>query len=604
MKILYQGDSLIKILAKILCAVFGGGPSDDDVINLIFGKIFGEGSVLPGIIVQTAPVLLRLAFPFSENSDTGEPIDNIGSRKGSLLYDKISGEFHPEYGFEANDNDPNWKKRGIVPLILLPLVRAFRLSAGPPVTKEEYFSRGDFSTTSSIKATLKGFLEYIIPVVGRPILYYQEGNDGSKEGEKQYPLKAWLPRLIDDNKWFMRTCDVPGIPYDESGNIIYDSWEERCYYQPYKLRTFLDVLIDSDPFNDDNPQRMDGILSLLTEYDVDREIGPDNPPNTRIITQIYKMVLAGTNPKFDELPEGMDYDENDYTTWSTNEKLSYGMEQIIATIKGAKGEYVKNYSGTPKGWNYADILMQPDWIFTEKGIRPEDINFDKIIEEFIGSDESGKGLAVVPDTRPNPEDWDNFNKLVDALGELLSDNGETGGKYNIMEELISLIDILNTKVDASDIHLRGFRHTIGSIFTKYNKSHGEWEYPDDLSHIITDELPEILEVFQGHYNDLLVLVDSLAKEDGFLEYLIYTFDSAYTGRDIFEQLHAFLGTDIIARHDSKFWNEFAELLVDFSELIGDAGPGWLNDDTFQANSRREVIDSAEPYEGLGELLSW
>jgi len=267
--------------------------------------------------------------------------------------------------------------------------------------------------------------------------------------------------------------------------------------------------------------------------------------------------------------------------------------------------------------NYMDITF-PAWFFAENGVRNEGIRLDTIIEELVGEDQSdpldfGTGIAVFPDYRdpehPNYKgyNWDNFNRIVDALGELLSNNGKTGGEYNIMEELIAIIDKLFTGVDATDKDIRAIRHTLGSLFTKYDKGSQEWEYSDDLAYILSDELPEILDVFEGNYGNLLVLLDALMKSkgnsEGFLLYVMKTLKSAYPTRDVIEQLRAFIKTDIIARHDSALWSDTAELLLDFVDMIKEEEqPGWFENDPFHGTG--DVRNNSDPYRALGELLSW
>ena len=235
--------------------------------------------------------------------------------------------------------------------------------------------------------------------------------------------------------------------------------------------------------------RCDGLLPLITQYDVTRSPGDDNPPNTRLITALFKMALAAANPKFDERPDGKEFDKNDFSTWTTNERLRYGTEQLISSIKCSKGDRIKiNEANYQRSQFWPEIYTFPNWMFSDNGIRPEDINLDKIIDELIGSDATGKGLAIVPDSRQNPEDWKNFHLFFDAFGELLSNNGETGGKFNIMDELIDLIELMNSP-EATDEFLVGLRHTIGSIFTRYDRDTEQWLYPDEVLHIMTSVVP-------------------------------------------------------------------------------------------------------------------
>ncbi len=606
----YKTDFLFKAIAPLLIALnekdvnllnilgivrnsLSEEPPDGIVSELLWKLVLGDGSTLPAALSQALTPLARLAFPRSVHPETGEPIDFIGSRKGSLVPPD-----HPEWGFEANDSDPNWRNRGIIPDLVFPLIMALRNLGGPAVSKEEYYSRGDFLAPAGTKNALKASLELLAPTLLKPWLYYHEGK------EEPYAVKAWIARLINGNSFFERSCDVPDIPLKTAELNTWqnhNSWEERGYYLPDETVNLLSLLEDSDRFAED-PKRCDGLLPLLTKYDVNKPKGPDNPPNTRIFTRLFQLVYAFTDEKFTDRPAA--YDENDYKTWSARDKIRYGLEQTISSIKCNKSENVRITDEGLKGGRYPDVMIMPDYMYTD-GIREVDTDLEKLLDELIGSNESGKGIAVLPDNRPKLEDWKNFNRVSIALGELLSNNGETGGRFNIMEDVIDLIHKLNTQVIITDDENIGFRHMFGSLFTEYDQDDGKWVYPDIHAHMLTITLPEILEVFKGNYDDLFVIVESLLEDNGFLEYFIYSLDSDYSAREVAEQLVAFLQSDIIARNDSAFWSDLAEMLTAFSDLIVPVKgrtPGDIRYNPTQDNS--DLLRTADPFTGLGELLSW
>ena len=594
-EVTYQGDFLIKMLGGIL----GSG-----VVDLIYNQLLGTGTLLPGVIIHACRYFSRVNFPRSVHPVTGEPVDALGSRKGKLLIDKDTGVVHPEWGFEVNDNDPNWRHRGVIPELFLTLLIALRDSSGPGISKEEYYGRGDFELPVNTYATLKGVLDTIIQIVGRPEIYFRVGDADT------YPHKGWLPRLVNDNDWFTRTCDVPGSPGP-------DSWEERAYYQPANVCNLITMLTDSDPFGDETGEmrRCDGLLPLLTEYDVSRGIGPHSEPRTRLLSKIFKMFIVGLA---DPIPPGRI--EEDYTTWSASERIMYGIEQFITTIKCKKTDMVKTFETSYKGRCYGDIYVLPDWVYSDNVIRPEDVNLEEVIEEWVGSDESGTGLASFIDHRDSQHpgyreyNWDNFNKLVDGLGELLSDNGTTEGDYNIMEELITVVNKVFEKVDADEKDIRGLRHTLGSIFTKYNAELAVWEDPGDLDNIIIDEVTKLLEVFkekngQKHYDNLLKLACTLMNKEGFVEYFLRELHSDYTSEEVLIDLERFFIDPLIAftvdnDNEPQLWSDLAGLLNDFADSIdvdsmngGDHGWG---SDLFHSNVD---VKASNPYLGLGELLS-
>ena len=295
-------------------------------------------------------------------------------------------------------------------------------------------------------------------------------------------------------------------------------------------------------------------------------------------------------PEYDDPPE---YDDNDYTTWGVRRRLFYGLEQFITTVKLEKGEFTaineKNYKN----------IVPPVWMFSKDAdgsplpVRPEDVMY--------------KAVGYPEPPAPGNEDWTNCFRFIDTLSELLSNKGESGGKYNIVEDLISLIDKIFTEVDASEENIRGLRHTLGAILTRYNEMDRGWEYPDDLLHVLEDQLPEILEIFRGHYRSLLVLADAVmnskGREENFMEYFMKNLKSEYSTKDVIEQLHDFLGTDLINRPDSALWTDLAELLISFVEMIevNNQPDIWFEEDTFHSNKGLEDMD---PFTAIGELLSW
>ncbi len=571
--------------------------------SFMLNSFLARGSLLGGGLSACMPGFCRMAFPRCvDPRNPSETIKTVGSRKGGLLKDrdwkcvvKPGAEPHPEWGFEANDNDPNWPNRqSFLVEAFIAFVIALRECGGSGIESFEQFynTRGKnsiFAPNTDYNPS-KAVFDTVIGALMSPMMYYQPGEDGAM------PRNTWSARFVDYHDVYMRTDLIENT----TGQ---DSWVERAYYQLGNVVNLFTLPVDSDSSGDfhDAPQRCDSLLPLLTEYDVTRPVGPDNPPNTRLITALYKLAMLFTDPKYDERPEGKAYKEEDFSTWSTREKIRYGTEQFVSTMKCRKGDRIKinerDIGKNQRTTYWPEVYKYPIWMFSDNGIREEDIDLDRIIDEWIGSDESGKGLAIIPDSRPNPEDWENFSIFFDALGELMSNNGKTKGEFNIMEDIIEFIDLMNLP-DASNEHLKGLRHTVGSMITYYNEDNGSWEYPDELLNIISTSMPDILETFRGRYYSLCTLIDSLMKEDGFLEYLIYSLDCTYSGREIFEQLHAFLGEDYIAQHDSFFWSDFAELLTAFAAIINAESLG------IEDISARDAIGSAEPFDGLGELLSW
>ncbi len=606
--------------------------------------MLGRGEMIGGACASSSPCLGRMIFPRCvDPRDPSKQISIVGPCTGELLKDRDwkcvikSDEINLHWGFEVSDDDPNWPNRNSIFVeAFLAFQIALREAGGEFYeTLDEFMSKKgafDPQAPSNDFNPSKAFLDIVLGAMSNPLVYYIP--------DTEYPRKTWMGRLVN-NHCMLKRADLLDDGRDEDGAWNedntghslweprepyeflqdwrdlpkwekHDSFEERSYYLPANVVNLISVQCDSDPFGDfhDEPKRCDGMIPLMTEYDVYKPVGPDNPPNTRLLTKIFKLGMALSAKKFNDPPKDSEgnpvkYDEDDYTTWSTRQKLRYGTEQLVTVMRCRKGDRVKiNESNLQRSMFWPEVYTYPDWMFSDNGIRPEDINLDKIIEELIGSDESGKGLAIIPDNRPNPEDWKNIDLFFEAQAELMSDNGKTKGRYNIIEDLIELIDLINTP-DASNEMLKGLRHTIGSVFTRYNKETEKWEYPGELVHIMTKIVPDMMETFKGRYRSLCNVTEAMLKEDGFLEWFIYTLDSDNSGREIFEQLHEFLGEDFIANHDSSFWEDYAGLMTGMASLINtesNANEEWVKDDVF--NSNDDVLKSAQPFEAMGELFSW
>ena len=554
--------------------ILGFSSLKDFVLALIWDDVLSDGTLIPAIADHNSAQIARMFFPRSqEGPDYGSDGENfltnegdwyIGSRKGKLK------ENQRAWGFEAVENDAEWRNRNAILGLLTILVQTcIDLSGYDP---DSY----DHTKPSSglVKNPAQALMEGVLMSLTSTMSYYQKEHENSL-----YP-RDWIQRMVGtnvktesyganyQNEYFLtRSCDVIGRqPFAPSGG-----WVEREFYRPKKLRNLFNILIDSDPYSE-NHSRCDGVLPLLIEYDVQNHFTTDvnNKTNTRILTQIFKFLYLLGEKKYDD-PKTINCNDPDfdksYENWGARRKICYGIEQIISIAKPKKGETTK--------FNAANIKAQkyPDWMFSDYGIRTCDINTE---------DDPNIGLAQYPDDRPNPGDWDNFNKVIEALDAVLSKKGLYEDKYTVMEEVINIIDILLTHVDITYDDIKGLRHNLGIVFTKYNTDKSAWEYPDELSDIIIDVLPDVLEVFKGNYKYVLSFVNSISKNEGFLEYFIHALDSLNNTEDIVNQLSkenvigrnekklpGFLISDLVSKHDSSLWSGLAEILSDFSDLIDD-----------------------------------
>ena len=312
--------------------------------------------------------------------------------------------------------------------------------------------------------------------------------------------------------------------------------------------------------------------------------GTGNSPKTRLITNALKLLMNLGDEKFDD-PPGLDYAAADfddtYPQWGARRKLLYALEQVVSSMKFTKSQVVTLLGRSPKNISY------PAWMFAGgtdtdgdghcdsfSDTRPEDVIVDKSLHSLVGHNKTatlpGTGLAAYPDERdpgdPNYEgkSWDLFNDTVPRLGELLSDRGLTAGKYNIMEDVIAIVDKCLAKVNPSDSQIRALVHTLGIVATYYDSG---WLYPDDVKTIVTEYMPLILEVsvnspdYAAGENMRMAaeLTDDFMRPGGIADYIANTAASDYATGEIFDDLFRFLGDPLINDINSRLWDDIVEM---------------------------------------------
>ncbi|MDY6934456.1 MAG: hypothetical protein SVZ03_09575 [Spirochaetota bacterium] len=574
--------------------------------NRIIPPIFQDGRLVVPYIGKHLMPLAKLGFPRCQDvPDYGEesPSENyddymIGSRKGDQRKDE-NGVVQSAWGFEATNDDPIWRNRNAYMPLFVSILWTMR--------EHNYYDYSQFSPFKPGASLTKNGIEYLVDglfsfLVKPSHQYYEKDNPDCR-----YPHNTWKPYMyggrLNNNhhlgeRYYRQNDD--GEPYssyfltrsfdvaDRDPKSPYGGWGERNYYRRADVRNLLNIMIDSDPFAS-NPSRCDGLLPMLLYYDSSNFTNdPENKSNTRLLSHIFRLLYELADSQYDDPGT---YDESDYRTWGARRKLCYSLEQIVTGIK-VQREFV---------WAVNEInhkeMIRPDWMYSQdENGTPLPIRNNDILFEVAGFPDH---MSIYD------HNWGNFNRLMDALGELLSNNGETGGEYNTLENLISFIDKIFTRIDTNDDHIRGLRHTLGSAFTIFNR--GEWEYPDQFAHLLERELSEILETFQGHYDNLFIIAEAIMldyyDDRGFMEYFFRNLKSSYPTRDVYEQFYDFLGLDIVKRPDSALWSELAEILIDFAEMIEeDEQPGWIEEGHFYSN--KYLLDNSNPFRAVGELLSW
>ncbi|MFW5860871.1 MAG: hypothetical protein ACOCWZ_01365 [Spirochaetota bacterium] len=426
------------------------------------------------------------------------------------------------------------------------------------------------------------------------------GHDYNHVGSHRYPLKVLRDLIHMLGQPLIRHYDEHGgrwmpVVNEEYGHGSYAQFAPDGYgvdHRPTEnLRTVISVLTEDGSNEEAN---CDGLVPALAE--------------TNMVTKL--MAFLQTTGDTSGVYADVNKTSDDYTQWGARRKVFYGLEQVFTTIKCSEG------TATSRG--YFDVY-HPEWMFT---MRDVDVNLDGLLDELIGysdpdpnNDLHGKGLAVFVDNRTdsNPNrNWDNYYKLTEGIGELLSKKGSTSGEYCITDNLVNVLESTLSSFNATDEQLKGVRHTLGSVFTEYDDAQGKWVYPQDLKNILTVHLPEILDAYQGHHQNLVYFANTMLMKDGFVEYLMKTLDSRYPAEDVYTQLHAFLGNELVCLPDSPLWCDLNELLISFVDMmIQQNGLTVEKSSLFEETVYMpEVAPTAkydsyniDPYTALGEILS-
>lgn len=546
----WKGDSLI--------------PESD-----VWGSML-TGTVNPPLVAHNAPGVYRFGFPrYHKNNHDNNETYALGSRV-------ISGtDPNSSHGFTLGDN--KWNSRNT----LLPVIITMLGTVMDNQNRDFASVANGESNRNTTLMRMKKFTEtMMIPIL--PRFYYRYNNQNPAT-----TMNTWVPRIIGNGssdttahhrRIHTRTYEI------QADQSFWGGWTQRNYYQPIPMRTPLNMLYDSDYST--TTGRCDGLLALLTEYDVTQPRGSANAPKSRLITNALKLLMSLGDDKFDD-PAGLDYSaanfDDTYPQWGARRKLLYALEQVVSSMKFTKSKVVSILERSPKNITF------PAWMFatgtdsdsdghcdTFSGTRDVDVIVDKSLHSMVGHNKTatlpGTGLAAYPDERdpadPNGnyegKSWNLFNDTLGRLGELLSSEGTTAGKYNIMEDVISIVDKTLAKVNPTDDQIRAMVHTLGIIATYYD---GGWIYPDDVKKVVTEYLPLILEAQANNpdYPDgenmrmAALISNDMIRPGGLADYISNTMETDYSAREIFDDIFRFLGDPLIANPDSRLWSDIVEM---------------------------------------------
>ncbi len=590
------------------------------------------GSSTPPVVSHSAPAITRFAFPRFNLLRTlrfgGQDNQNI-----SFNFTMGSG---PDW-FSASESDPNWNRRnGFLPVFVTLLG-----------TLWDYQNR-NFADESNRDLALKNFQRFgqnLVTMI-TPRFYYLRKNTSATNFMKG----TWIPRIRGDSDtassphylkmhkdaWTVKGCisgnNAGGWDVTTAGNIInypeasFGGMAQRTFFQPEPMRTLINRLYDSDirdlTSGGHVDRRCDGLLALLSQYDVTRPRGGNNEPQTRLITHIFALLTVLAGEEFDD-PVNLDYsDENfdeNFELWGMRRLLFYALEQLATGNRGTKGNIAQLIEEKPPFG-----VVFPSWMFVTGGskdangeyasysnVRVDEPVLDDELRVAIGYDDTwdpnndpkyGMGLATVDEW--DEIDWDIFAKKVAMSGELMSDGGITEGKYNITGNLINIIENFATKVTPSADQIKAIVHTIGIVHAYYD---GSWRYPDDMKKLSLEYARRKLEIGRGRELESALFSRELLIGGGLVQYILETMDTPYTAGEIFNDLYRFLGDPLVANENSSLWSDLVEMsegqITLIQRSIGVEPASLYEDVGYQYNGPLFYAGEIDYYGDLGRVLS-
>jgi len=348
----------------------------------IYHDTLASGCANPSVAGYNLPPLYRFAFPRQD------AFRELSSPDNSYTFQQCQMGSR-----EFTVGDKNWKERNT----LFPIVAALFGRLRQESTPENH----------SLVRMLNGLLSIIKPWM----FFNKDISDVCKGG--------WLPRIKGDKtsstrqssgalhaKFLMPDFRVDGFISDGSDKTAwFGGWDTRNYFQPQDKATLASVLFDTDPdVNRSDPsKRADGMVALLSEYDVTKERSESNKPRTRIVTNLIKFLSGLGDERFND-KSGINYsashfDEATYHKWGARRKILYGMEQALTTAKMTSTQGISLSETKPTRIDGGAELDIPNWLFVKRDC---DLDLDWGLEKLIGpytEDGEVKGLlATYPDT--------------------------------------------------------------------------------------------------------------------------------------------------------------------------------------------------------------
>ncbi len=420
------------------------------------------------------------------------------------------------------------------------------------IKSESFILSADAGTAGAAWGDRNRLMPVIVGAIGalHEKTYYQASASGynyNYSGSHRYPLKVVTDGLLpplgkplyrrytdSDGRWVPRI--MAGGEAESSTKFLERGRDDDFYRARGNLFTTVGMLSES------GKKKCDGFVVAISK--------------TQLVSKLLELLQVYGSEVYSD-PGA--YDPDDYESWGGRRKFNYALEQIVTSIRTTKGEAIQ--------YGYYNVSY-PNWIFTQTDAH---LNLDSILGEYLGTYETnGKGLAGMIFRHNAANDWTNYTRIMNALPELMSNNGTTLGQYNVMENVIAMMEEMLSKFRATDDELKGMRHTLGVML--YRNNGGSWATGTEIIDLLTVDYPKIHDEYREHGGsvyDLLTAAELLVKEGGIAQYLLNTMHTSYPSEQVFNELYQFLDSRVISE-PQPMWVDLARLLEFSTKYIGGA----------------------------------
>jgi hypothetical protein len=153
----------------------------------------------------------------------------------------------------------------------------------------------------------------------------------------------------------------------------------------------------------------------------------------------------------------------------------------------------------------------------------------------------------------------NYNDYYGVLGNILDDKSP----YSAQNEISNLISTFNTQLTDPEID------ALFSVAAKilYDDAASQPRYL--LTQMATTDLPTLLKIFDGHFDDALVIQAGLMRRGGFVPYFLGTLSSDYPLRDILGDTVKFLNSSTVQSMEYKSLSQqLSQFTLEFYRVLG------------------------------------